>query len=173
MGRSPHDRESQKTCQYSFYSTFREVNNMKQLTANEEKRPTVMLHTPWNDSWITPSVKSSVAQLITDAGENIFTRKTPLTGPNRLAWRRPTDWSGKSTLLRAIAGLEIIKSRRILLVGKDLIRLQPEELAPTVSFVTTEKVRIPNLKCRDVVALGRAPTRTGWTTATTRPRNHW
>ena len=35
--------------------------------------------------------------------------------------------------------------------------MQPEELARTVSFVTTEKVRIPNLKCRDVVALGRAP----------------
>ena len=27
MGRPPDDRESQKTCQHSFYSTFREVNN--------------------------------------------------------------------------------------------------------------------------------------------------
>ena len=44
-----------------------------------------------------------------------------------------------------------------MLAGKDLARLRPEELARTVSFVTTEKVRIPNLKCRDVVALGRAP----------------
>ena len=65
--------------------------------------------------------------------------------------------SGKSTLLRATAGLGTIKSGRILLAGKDLAELQPEELARTVSFVTTEKVRIPNLKCRDVVALGRAP----------------
>ena len=65
--------------------------------------------------------------------------------------------SGKSTLLRATAGLGKIKSGRILLAGKDLTGLRPEELARTVSFVTTEKVRIPNLKCRDVVALGRAP----------------
>ena len=65
--------------------------------------------------------------------------------------------SGKSTLLRATAGLGTIKSGRILLAGKDLAELRPEELARTVSFVTTEKVRIPNLKCRDVGALGRAP----------------
>ena len=65
--------------------------------------------------------------------------------------------SGKSTLLRATAGLGTIKSGRILLAGKDLAELRPEELARTVSFVTTEKVRIPNLKCRDGVALGRAP----------------
>ena len=65
--------------------------------------------------------------------------------------------SGKSTLLRATAGLGTIKSGRILLAGKDLAELRPEEVARTVSFVTTEKVRIPNLKCRDVVALGRAP----------------
>ena len=65
--------------------------------------------------------------------------------------------SGKSTLLRATAGLGTIKSGRILLAGKDLAELRPEELARTDSFVTTEKVRIPNLKCRDVVALGRAP----------------
>ena len=73
---------------------FREIperyNNMKQLTANVKKRPTVMLNTPWNDSWAMPSVKSYVAQLITDAGEIIFTRKTPLTGPNPSDWKQPT-----------------------------------------------------------------------------------
>ena len=35
--------------------------------------------------------------------------------------------------------------------------LPPQQLATTVSFVTTERVRIPNLRCEDVVALGRAP----------------
>ena len=65
--------------------------------------------------------------------------------------------SGKSSLLRAIAGLGTIRSGRILLAGRDLAELQPEKRARIVSFVTTEKVRIPNLKCRDVVALGRAP----------------
>ena len=42
--------------------------------------------------------------------------------------------SGKSTLLRATAGLGKIKSGRILLAGKDLAGLRPEELARTVSF---------------------------------------
>ena len=36
-------------------------------------------------------------------------------------------------------------------------KLTPARLAATVAFVTTERVRIPNLRCRDVVALGRAP----------------
>lgn len=65
--------------------------------------------------------------------------------------------SGKSTLLRTIAGLGKIKGGNILIDGKVLSSLKADELARTVSFVTTEKVRIPNLKCRDIVALGRAP----------------
>ena len=47
--------------------------------------------------------------------------------------------TGKSTLLRAIAGL----NRRY--------------TARTLAFVTTERTRIANLKCKDVVAIGRAP----------------
>lgn len=65
--------------------------------------------------------------------------------------------SGKSTLLKAIAGLGEIKGGKILIGGKVLSCLKIDELARIVSFVTTEKVRVPNLKCRDVVALGRAP----------------
>ena len=34
---------------------------------------------------------------------------------------------------------------------------QPQQLAQQVAFVTTERIRIANLSCRDVVALGRAP----------------
>ena len=63
--------------------------------------------------------------------------------------------SGKSTLLRAIARLGEIASGEVLLNGKEISRLRPEELAKIISFVTTEKIRIPNLKCQDVVALGR------------------
>jgi iron complex transport system ATP-binding protein len=35
--------------------------------------------------------------------------------------------------------------------------LTAAEMATRVAFVTTDKVRIANLRCRDVVALGRAP----------------
>lgn len=65
--------------------------------------------------------------------------------------------SGKSTLLRAIASLGKITSGKVFLGGKELSRIEPQEMARMISLVTTERVRIPNLRCRDIVALGRAP----------------
>lgn len=65
--------------------------------------------------------------------------------------------AGKSTLLRAVGGLSGVRGGEIRLNGKPLQGLSPQRLASTVSFVTTERVRIANLRCRDVVALGRAP----------------
>ncbi|WP_300921506.1 ABC transporter ATP-binding protein, partial [uncultured Duncaniella sp.] len=65
--------------------------------------------------------------------------------------------SGKSTLLRAIAGLNRQYSGDIILDGKDIRSLTPDRLARSLAFVTTERTRIPNLRCEDVVAIGRAP----------------
>ena len=65
--------------------------------------------------------------------------------------------AGKSTLLRAIASLGNLDGGTVSLGGDDIKRLHPEQIARLVSFVTTDKVRIPNLPCQDVVALGRAP----------------
>lgn len=65
--------------------------------------------------------------------------------------------TGKSTLLRAIMGLEKKQTGEIILQGENIASLKPEKLARNISFVTTDKVRISNLRCEDVVALGRAP----------------
>ena len=65
--------------------------------------------------------------------------------------------TGKSTLLRAIAGLGEVLSGTITIDGKEITTLTAAEMATRVAFVTTDKVRIANLRCRDVVALGRAP----------------
>ena len=65
--------------------------------------------------------------------------------------------TGKSTLLRAIAQLGEVLSGDIVLDGKKISSLSPADMASMVAFVTTDKVRIANLRCRDVVALGRAP----------------
>lgn len=65
--------------------------------------------------------------------------------------------TGKSTLLRAIAGIGDYFAGSIELCGRDLRRLPTADLATTIAFVTTDKVRIANLRCRDVVGLGRAP----------------
>lgn len=65
--------------------------------------------------------------------------------------------SGKSTLLRAIAGLSDAYSGTVLLNGLDSRSLKADQLAKNLSFVSTERTRIPNLRCHDVVAMGRAP----------------
>ena len=65
--------------------------------------------------------------------------------------------TGKSTLLRAIAGLEQTLGGEIFIGERPLADLTAAERASTIAFVTTEKVRIANLRSRDVVALGRAP----------------
>ena len=65
--------------------------------------------------------------------------------------------TGKSTLLRAIIGAEPLKQGAILIHGTDIQHIAPQQLAQLVAYVTTERIRIANLSCRDVVALGRAP----------------
>ncbi len=65
--------------------------------------------------------------------------------------------TGKSTLLRVIAGLGNPAAGSVSLCGRPLSELPPARRAATVSFVTTDKIRIANLVCEDAVALGRAP----------------
>ena len=65
--------------------------------------------------------------------------------------------TGKSTLLRAIAGLNRHYTGEILLDGRDISEMKTPEMARTLAFVTTERSRIANLRSEDVVAIGRAP----------------
>lgn len=65
--------------------------------------------------------------------------------------------TGKSTLLRTVAGLAAPAAGEIALCGRPLASLAPRQRAALVSFVTTDKVRIARLTCEEVVALGRAP----------------
>lgn len=65
--------------------------------------------------------------------------------------------AGKSTLLRAVTAIEPPKSGEVLLDGTNAAAMPPEAIARTISFVSTEKVRIANLRCEDIVAIGRAP----------------
>ena len=78
-------------------------------------------------------------------------------GQGELAALIGRNGTGKSTLLRALAGLGSVSAGKIELCGRPLSALTPHERATTVGFVTTDRVRIANLACEDVVALGRAP----------------
>lgn len=65
--------------------------------------------------------------------------------------------TGKSTLMRAITGLGEYLDGEVYLDGRPLSAIPAPEMAQTIAFVNTERIRIQNLHCRDVVALGRAP----------------
>lgn len=65
--------------------------------------------------------------------------------------------TGKSTLLRAIAGLNRSYSGTVRLDGSDIRSLRTDRTARMIAFVTTERVRIASMRCEDVVAVGRAP----------------
>lgn len=69
--------------------------------------------------------------------------------------------SGKSTLLRALAGLDRGCHTGEIAYDGVSSPLSPETRARTVAFVNTSRVRIANMSCADLVALGRAPY-TGW-----------
>ncbi len=65
--------------------------------------------------------------------------------------------TGKSTLLRAIAGLNPQYTGSILLDGHNLRDLSTAALAKTLAFVSTQRTRIPSMRVVDAVAMGRAP----------------
>lgn len=65
--------------------------------------------------------------------------------------------TGKSTLLRAIAGLNSRYTGIISLNGRDIRTLHPGEIARRLAFVSTQRTRIPSMRCVDAVAMGRAP----------------
>ena len=58
--------------------------SLKALTKSVGQCPTVMFNMPWNDSWVMPSTKSYMAQLVADAGaeyiykENSSNSSTPI-----------------------------------------------------------------------------------------------
>lgn len=65
--------------------------------------------------------------------------------------------TGKSTLLRTIAGLLKPLAGYVEVDGRGLDSLGNKERASLISFVSTEDIRVAGLKVYDVVGLGRAP----------------
>ena len=61
---------------------------LKALTESLEKRPTVMFNTPWNDSWVMPSTKSYMAQLVADAGADYIYKENTANSSDS---KQPTD----------------------------------------------------------------------------------
>ncbi len=87
----------------------------------------------------------------------LISNATVTIGSGRLTALTGRNGTGKSTLLRALAGLSGSYSGSVSIGGEDLRAMNPAALARLVAFVNTERVRVENLRCEDVVALGRAP----------------
>lgn len=91
-------------------------------------------------------------------GERTLLREVDATiGEGSLTALIGRNGTGKSTLLRAIAGLNRRYSGDILIGGRDISGMKVPEMARTLAFVTTGRMRVANLRCEDVVAIGRAP----------------
>jgi iron complex transport system ATP-binding protein len=69
---------------------------------------------------------------------------------------------GKSTLLRTITGLQQPVSGRVVLNGRDLAEFNRYDLAAIIGYISTEPVRVSNMRVSDLVSLGRYP-HTNWT----------
>lgn len=76
--------------------------------------------------------------------------------PSTLTAMIGRNGAGKSTLLRAIAGLGKITSGEIVIDGTKHFTTSMER-ARAIAFVNTQRVRVANMRCRDLVGLGRAP----------------
>lgn len=64
---------------------------------------------------------------------------------------------GKSTLLRTIAGLQAMIEGELSVDGKNIKEYSRIQLSEKVGYISTEIVRVSNMKVYDLVALGRYP----------------
>jgi iron complex transport system ATP-binding protein len=64
---------------------------------------------------------------------------------------------GKSTLLRTLAGLQPSLGGDIIYSGKSIKEYSRTDLARTIGYISTEIVKVSNMRVYDLVALGRFP----------------
>lgn len=82
--------------------------------------------------------------------------------PGELVCLLGPNGAGKSTLLRTLAGISAPIKGEVRLLGDDVYKLPPPELAKRLSLVLTEKVDVGMLSAYSLVTLGRYPYTDWW-----------
>lgn len=96
------------------------------------------------------------------AAARLLAARVSLTAPEgALIGLLGRNGTGKSTLLRVLAGVRRPLGGTVWLDDQNLVSLSARERAARIAFVTTEPIGTPHLRVREVVAMGRAPY-TGW-----------
>lgn len=86
--------------------------------------------------------------------------------PGKMLGLLGPNGSGKTSLLRLLAGLKLPNDGNVALAGKDLNSISRRTVAQRVAFIEQHATTNSNLKVLDVVKLGRFPHRSlfsGWT----------
>ena len=90
-----------------------------------------------------------------------FLRLLPVLNRGELIAVIGRNGIGKSTLLRTLTGLQPPLGGEILYSGKNIREYSRMELAQKVGYISTEIVKVSNMRVYDLVALGRFP-HTNW-----------
>ncbi|MDR0687713.1 MAG: ABC transporter ATP-binding protein [Prevotellaceae bacterium] len=91
----------------------------------------------------------------------VFPAFSAVAGEAELVALLGRNGRGKSTLLRTIIGIQPPLGGAVHILGKDIRSYPLRTLATLVSYVSTDNVKVGNLKVFDLVSLGRHP-HTGW-----------
>ena len=83
--------------------------------------------------------------------------------------------AGKSTLLRSLAGMQPPIDGEVRLLGENIYKLAPQELAKRLSLVLTDKIDVGMLSAYTLVTLGRYPYTDWWGNLTSEDEAivHW
>ena len=68
---------------------------------------------------------------------------------------------GKSTILRTFAGLQALLGGELTIDGKSIAEFSRMQLSAEIGYISTEIVKVSNMKVYDLVSLGRFP-HTNW-----------
>jgi len=68
---------------------------------------------------------------------------------------------GKSTLLRTFAGLQDFITGKLMIDGKNIVDFSRLKLSAKIGYISTEIIKVSNMKVYDLVSLGRFP-HTNW-----------